>query len=88
MLQSTVKLDAIQSPEFYDCIFIPGGHGPMYDLATSELLASILSKAAAAGACGAHVVPPRSADHAGSIRKWQRVGDDIRGCGCACVWQG
>lgn len=70
MLQSTVKLDAIQSPEFYDCIFIPGGHGPMYDLATSELLASILSKAAAAGACAhtlcCHGQPAR---HAASIRK-------------------
>lgn len=65
MLQSTVKLDAIQSPEFYDCIFVPGGHGPVYDLATSELLASILSKAAAAGECGANVSRPCVA----SIRK-------------------
>lgn len=50
MLQQTVKLDSIQSPEFYDCIFVPGGHGPVYDLAKSELLADILTKAAAAGA--------------------------------------
>lgn len=49
VLQQTVRLDAIQSPEFYDCIFVPGGHGPVYDLATSQLLADILAKAAAAG---------------------------------------
>lgn len=49
VLQQTVKLDSIQSPEFYDCIFVPGGHGPVYDLAASELLADILTKAAAAG---------------------------------------
>jgi putative intracellular protease/amidase len=49
VLQQTVKLDSIQSPEYYDCIFVPGGHGPVYDLATSELLAGILTKAAAAG---------------------------------------
>lgn len=53
VLQSTVKLDSIQSPEFYDCIFVPGGHGPMYDLAASELLGDILTKAAAAGRTGA-----------------------------------
>jgi hypothetical protein len=46
-----VKLATIQSPDLYDCIFIPGGHGPMFDLATSELLADMLTKAAAAGRC-------------------------------------
>lgn len=49
VLQQTVKLDSITDPAFYDCIFVPGGHGPVFDLATSELLADILSKAAAAG---------------------------------------
>lgn len=49
MLQHTVKLDEIQQPDFYDCIFVPGGHGPMYDLAQSQLLGDILTKAAAAG---------------------------------------
>lgn len=49
MLQSTVKLDTIKSVDLYDCIFIPGGHGPMFDLATSDLLADMLTKAAAAG---------------------------------------
>jgi putative intracellular protease/amidase len=49
VLQSTVKLDTIQSADLYDCIFLPGGHGPMFDLATSNLLADLLTQAAAAG---------------------------------------
>eukprot|EP00775_Hariotina_reticulata_P013455 gene13455-13581_t len=49
VLQQTVKLSDIQDPLFYDCLFIPGGHGPVFDLAKSELLADMLTKAAAAG---------------------------------------
>jgi putative intracellular protease/amidase len=49
VLQHSVKLTDIQQPDFYDCIFVPGGHGPMYDLAQSQLLGDILTKAAAAG---------------------------------------
>eukprot|EP00879_Flechtneria_rotunda_P000587 GHRR01000695.1.p1 GENE.GHRR01000695.1~~GHRR01000695.1.p1 ORF type:complete len:274 (+),score=99.92 GHRR01000695.1:240-1061(+) len=49
LLQHTVKLSDISDPTFYDAIFMPGGHGPMYDLAESDLLGDVLSKAAAAG---------------------------------------
>jgi len=49
VLHQTVKLSDIQDPLFYDCLFLPGGHGPVFDLASSQLLADMLTKAAAAG---------------------------------------
>jgi hypothetical protein len=49
VLEHTVKLSDVSDPTFYDAIFVPGGHGPMYDLAESDLLGDILTKAAAAG---------------------------------------
>ncbi|GBF88803.1 hypothetical protein Rsub_01704 [Raphidocelis subcapitata] len=54
-LRSTVPLEGIQQPASYDCIFLPGGHGPMYDLAGDERLGRVLSEANAAGACIAAV---------------------------------
>lgn len=33
------------APETYDAIFLPGGHGTMWDLPASEALAALLSKA-------------------------------------------
>eukprot|EP00882_Tetradesmus_deserticola_P000350 GHRQ01000385.1.p1 GENE.GHRQ01000385.1~~GHRQ01000385.1.p1 ORF type:complete len:335 (+),score=124.76 GHRQ01000385.1:138-1007(+) len=48
-LEHTVKLSDVSDPTFYDAIFVPGGHGPMCDLAESDLLGNILTKAAAAG---------------------------------------
>ena len=41
-LKNTSKLDEIDY-ESFDAIFIPGGHGPMIDLAKDELLGSIVS---------------------------------------------
>ncbi|KAF6261186.1 class I glutamine amidotransferase-like protein [Scenedesmus sp. NREL 46B-D3] len=49
VLEHTVKLSDVSDPTFYDAIFVPGGHGPMFDLAESDLLGGILTKAAAAG---------------------------------------
>ncbi|WIA33443.1 hypothetical protein OEZ86_006575 [Tetradesmus obliquus] len=49
VLEHTVKLSDVSDPTFYDAVFVPGGHGPMFDLAESELLGDILTKAAAAG---------------------------------------
>jgi putative intracellular protease/amidase len=49
VLEHTVKLSDVSDPTFYDAIFVPGGHGPMFDLAESDLLGDILSKAATAG---------------------------------------
>ncbi len=40
-LKNTVKLSEIDYKEF-DAIFIPGGHGPMFDLAKDETLKSIV----------------------------------------------
>lgn len=39
--RSTHRLEEIDS-EAYDALFFPGGHGPMWDLATSELNARIV----------------------------------------------
>lgn len=41
-LDNTVKLSDVNC-EKYDAIFIPGGHGPMFDLAKDELLGKIVS---------------------------------------------
>lgn len=41
VLDSTEKLDAVEY-EGYDAIVIPGGHGPMFDLAECEKLGEIL----------------------------------------------
>lgn len=49
LLAHTIKLSDITDAAYYDCIFLPGGHGPVFDLASSELLAEVLGKAAAAG---------------------------------------
>jgi putative intracellular protease/amidase len=49
VLEHTVKLSDVSDPTFYDAVFVPGGHGPMFDLAESDLLGDILTKAAAAG---------------------------------------
>lgn len=50
-LQATVKLSDVagDAASFYDAIFLPGGHGPCFDLAASDLLGEVLTKAAAAG---------------------------------------
>lgn len=49
LLERTVKLADISDVALYDAVFIPGGHGPMYDLYRDEALGELLSKAAAAG---------------------------------------
>lgn len=41
-LDNTKKLDEIDYKS-YDAIFLPGGHGPMFDLAKNELLGEIVS---------------------------------------------
>ena len=41
-LKDTQKLSDI-NPDEYDAIFLPGGHGPMIDLAQDELLGKIVS---------------------------------------------
>ena len=41
-LDNTKKLDEVDY-KTYDAIFIPGGHGPMFDLAQNELLGEIVS---------------------------------------------
>lgn len=41
-LDNTVKLDEVDYKDF-DAIFLPGGHGPMFDLAKNELLGEIVS---------------------------------------------
>lgn len=48
-LEHSVKLDDVTEPEAYDAIFLPGGHGPVFDLAKSEKLGELLTKAYAAG---------------------------------------
>ncbi|MDI1260500.1 type 1 glutamine amidotransferase domain-containing protein [Aquabacterium sp.] len=47
-LRTSVRLDAIQAEEF-DAIFIPGGHGPMVDLAQDETLHALVARHDAAG---------------------------------------
>lgn len=42
-LDNTKKLDEVENEEF-DAVFIPGGHGPMFDLPHNIKLAQILSK--------------------------------------------
>lgn len=48
-LQNSVKLESVTEPEAYDAIFLPGGHGPVFDLALNEKLGELLTKAYAAG---------------------------------------
>lgn len=48
-LRKNVALSSIQDPAFYDIYFVPGGHGPMVDLATDKAFGELLSKAYAAG---------------------------------------
>jgi putative intracellular protease/amidase len=47
-LQSTVPLAAVQEQEF-DLIFLPGGHGPLVDLAGDATLQRLLSRQDASG---------------------------------------
>ena len=47
-LQSTVTLASVQDQEF-DLIFLPGGHGPLVDLAADSTLQGMLSRQDAAG---------------------------------------
>lgn len=48
-LANTVPLSGIKDPAFYDAVFLPGGHGPMFDLAQNPALADLLTKAYASG---------------------------------------
>lgn len=48
-LHHSVKLDDVKEPEAYDAIFLPGGHGPVFDLAVSDKVGELLTKAFAAG---------------------------------------
>lgn len=47
-LRSSVTLASIQN-ETFDAIFIPGGHGPMVDLAHDELLHALIARHDASG---------------------------------------
>ncbi|QDR81631.1 type 1 glutamine amidotransferase domain-containing protein [Sporomusa termitida] len=47
-LAATKKLDVLRVAD-YDAIIFPGGHGPMFDLATNRHLAGVLPQFAAAG---------------------------------------
>ena len=47
-LQSTAALAAVQGQDF-DLIFLPGGHGPLVDLATDATLQDMLSRQDGAG---------------------------------------
>ena len=47
-LQATAKLSAVADQD-YDALVLPGGHGPMFDLATDELLAKLLADFMQAG---------------------------------------
>ena len=47
-LQSTVTLESVAQEEF-DLIFLPGGHGPLVDLASDATLRDMLSRQDAAG---------------------------------------
>jgi len=47
-LQSTVTLQSVAQEEF-DLIFLPGGHGPLVDLASDPTLQDMLSRQDAAG---------------------------------------
>ncbi|MEM8962733.1 MAG: type 1 glutamine amidotransferase domain-containing protein [Acidobacteriota bacterium] len=41
-LNATVRLDTVAAEDF-DAIFLPGGHGPMFDLATDPTLKSLIA---------------------------------------------
>lgn len=47
---NTVKLDTLVGrANDFDAVFVPGGHGPMFDLATDQTSQQILAEFAAAG---------------------------------------
>jgi putative intracellular protease/amidase len=48
-LHSTVLLDPSVHATDYDAIFIPGGHGPLFDLAVDPSVAALISEFARAG---------------------------------------
>lgn len=47
-IETSIKIDGI-SPKGYAAVFLPGGHGTMWDLATSNNLAKLLTNAWADG---------------------------------------
>jgi putative intracellular protease/amidase len=47
-LDKTVRLDSVRQEDF-DTVFYPGGHGPMWDLASSEVSTRLLESFLAAG---------------------------------------
>lgn len=50
VLQHSVPLsDIISDATYYDVVFLPGGHGPCFDLAADTMLADILTRANGAG---------------------------------------
>ncbi|KIY95554.1 putative chaperone protein HSP31 [Monoraphidium neglectum] len=48
-LKSSVPLSSVKQASSYDCIYLPGGHGPVFDLAEDQTLARLLSEAFGAG---------------------------------------
>lgn len=48
VLASTVKLETVKEEDF-DTVFYPGGHGPLWDLAESELSIALIQSFAKAG---------------------------------------
>jgi putative intracellular protease/amidase len=47
-LVNTIRLDEL-SPDDFDAVFYPGGHGPLYDLATDPQSIALIENYAAAG---------------------------------------
>lgn len=48
-LKASVALSTITEPSSYDLIFLPGGHGPMLDLAQDDQLGGLITDMYAAG---------------------------------------
>ncbi len=42
--QNTIPLEQIKSADDYDALFLPGGHGPMWDLCQEKLLAKLIEE--------------------------------------------
>lgn len=49
-LWHSVPLERVENPLFYDAIFLPGGHGAMFDLPNNAKLQDIISRMFSAGA--------------------------------------
>jgi putative intracellular protease/amidase len=48
-LRSPLVLDDVELDDTYEAVFVPGGHGPLEDLATDRIAGRLLTEALAAG---------------------------------------